>query len=249
MTEEIKIPSLGESITEATISALLVKEGDIVKRDQEILELETEKVNQVLFAPESGKISWSVQEGDAVSIGAVVGKVDTSVKGESAPPPQKEAPKKEEAKPAASPQQTGGIRQFAKDYAASLNEAPAKTQVEKTVEASTPSKAPSLPPPPAQESSSAGKDRREPMSKIRKTTAKRLVEAKQNMAQLTTFNEVNMSAVVNLRKKYKEKFEKEHGVKLGFMSFFVKACVAALQEFPAINAYIDIISVKFVVQK
>ncbi|MCH9611283.1 MAG: Dihydrolipoyllysine-residue succinyltransferase component of 2-oxoglutarate dehydrogenase complex [Chlamydiales bacterium] len=213
MKVEIKVPPMGESITEAAIGAFLVPAGSAVKESQEVIEIETEKVNQPLYAPASGEVSWTVKEGDTVTIGAVVGFVDTDKEGavveerEEAPPPAVE-PKKP----------SGEIRKGVDDFVAGLAEK--KEEPPKAVE-------------------KGERESRSEMSRIRKTIANRLVDSLHEAAMLTTFNEVDMTAVMALRAKYKESFLEQHGVKLGFMSFFVKAVVEALKAFPAFNSYLD----------
>lgn len=208
MKVEIKIPAMGESITEVSIGRLLKESGSHVKENEEIVEIETEKVNQALYAPTSGEISWSVSEGDTLSIGSVIGFVDSEKKAEEekpSPPPQKR-------------ESTEGIRKKPEEFIQDL-ETP---HVEKKEEVQ--------------------KDRRESrtaMSRIRKVIATRLVDALHSAAMLTTFNEVDMSAIIALRTKYKEPFLKKHEVKLGFMSFFVKAVVEALKRFPDLNSYVE----------
>lgn len=209
MKQEIKVPSMGESVTEAIVSSILKPSGSQVQAEDEVLELETEKVNQVLYAPAAGKITITAKIDDKVAIGDVVGYVDTEEVGEALPP--SEAPKEEA--PAGS-----GTRKMAKDF---LEEKPAKT----------PAVAPPLP------VSEEGDRRR--MSGLRKTIAERLVMAKNETAMLTTFNEVDMTKVIETRTHEKEHFIEKYGVKLGFMSFFVKAVVAALKEFPEVNSMID----------
>lgn len=249
MGVEIKIPSLGESISEATVGALLVPNGSQVKMDQEIIEIETEKVNQVLFAPESGELTLTVKEGDVVTIGQVIGSVDTSKVAEAPAETkeesiQAEAPKeapKQEAPPA-TPKQESTQKEPAEKEPETLFESVRK-QPEAFVEElkspitqttpSDPQTAVTKAPP------SHAREERKRMSKIRQTIARRLVEAKQTMAMLTTFNEVDMSNIMTLRKNYKDAFLKKHNVKLGFMSFFIKAVTKALEAFPSVNAYID----------
>ncbi len=245
MSIEIKIPALGESISEATISAIIVSSGSIVSRDQEIVEIETEKVNQVLFAPESGELKLTVKVGDTVTIGQVIGSVDAS-KATSAPTKENKpaaVEKKSETKEA--------LPKVEKKESAPIPSLKNGEEIRKTPQAfiqelKTPSSPknetspiPNLQSTPQPQTQSGEREERKKMSKIRQTIAKRLVVAKQTMALLTTFNEVDMTAILELRKKYKDEFAKEHGVKLGFMSFFVKAVTAALKEFPAVNAYID----------
>jgi 2-oxoglutarate dehydrogenase E2 component (dihydrolipoamide succinyltransferase) len=198
MNVDIKIPTLGESVSEATIARIIKPSGSVVKLDEEILELETDKVNQVLHAPAAGVLTLSVTAGSVVKIGDLVGSVNTE--GAALPPPQ--------ALAAETP-----VRRSAADF---LQSSP----VEK--------------PHPL----SSGVSRRK-MSALRKVIATRLVEVKNTTAMLTTFNEVDMSAIMAIRAQEKESFVKKHGVKLGFMSFFVKAVVAALKSTPAVNAAID----------
>lgn len=193
MKVEIKVPVMGESIVEATIGVILKPTGSTVKADEEILELETEKVNQVLYSPSAGRVELTVKQGDHVKVGQVIGTLETEA---AAPELPKEAPKQPE-----------------------------------------PPKAPEPPAPP--EPRISGREKRAKMSKLRKVISQRLVEVKNQTAMLTTFNEVDMSGIIQVREREQESFQKQHGVKLGFMSFFVKACVAALQEFPDINASID----------
>jgi len=239
MKVEIKVPSVGESINEATISAILKDSGSYVNMDDEILEMETDKVNQAVYAPESGVLTLTVKVDDVVKIGQVIGSIDTDAKppaGVEAPQPEKKEPEKKEEAPVSEPTKieappttaapSGGEARKSEDqYLAELQqkkEAPTPSPVEKK---------PSAP--------SGDRETRIRMTKLRKLVARRLLEAKNETAMLTTFNEVDMSAIIELRSAEKEKFEKRHGVRLGFMSFFVKACCEALKEFPAINGYID----------
>ncbi len=250
MKSEIKIPAVGESVTEATVSAVLAESGSSVKTDQEILEIETEKVNQVLYAPAAGLLELTVKPGDVVKIGQVIGSVDTDKKGEASAPkekpsgepekaegakvePSKEPPKEEEPKKETLPSETKergeeSVRKTTDAFVKEMQK-PVLKEPSPTVEK----------PPAAEKKTNEKREERVPMSKIRKTIARRLVESKQSMALLTTFNEVDMSAVSALRKKHKEAFLKEHNVRLGFMSFFLKASVSALQAFPQVNAYLD----------
>ncbi|MBS0626198.1 MAG: dihydrolipoyllysine-residue succinyltransferase [Verrucomicrobia bacterium] len=224
MLVEIKIPSMGESVVEATIGTILKPTGSAVKADEEILELETDKVNQVLYAPAAGKITLSVKTGDVVKVGQTIGSVDTSTAGTAAAapvkkaeaPPPPPAPKKEMAAPSSLP--------------------PARKKIDESLSTpSIPTVPKAAPPPPR----ILGGETRKKMTKLRRTIAQRLVEVKNQTAMLTTFNEVDMSAVMQVREREQENFVKKHGVKLGFMSFFVKACVAALMEYPDINARIE----------
>ena len=216
MKVEIKIPAMGESVAEATISNIIKPSGSYVKLDEDILELETDKVNQVLHAPQNGQLTLNVKKDDTVKIGQVIGFVDTDAKAPSgeappAPPPPRPEPRKIEGE---------GARVMMPEFAASLKEGP-KAQ-------------------PAEKPKVTGeKAARKKMSNLRKVIAARLVEAKNTTAMLTTFNEVDMSAVMMIRNREKDNFLKKYGAKLGFMSFFVKAVVAALKEIPQVNAMID----------
>lgn len=216
MKVDIKIPQMGESVLEATVSRILKPSGSSVKEDDEILELETDKVNQVLYAPKSGLLTLNVTQGQTVKVGAVIGSIDTAG---AAPEP---TPKKEA--PAAAPKpSTSGARQSLADFAAASQEKGAPPQEKK-------------PAPPAP---SGTAPLRTPMSKLRKIIAERLVAAKNTTAMLTTFNEIDMSAVMQIRQNEKDTFLKKYGVKLGFMSFFVKGVIAGLKEFPLLNSMID----------
>lgn len=232
MKKEIHVPQAGESITEVVIGSLLKPSGSAVQEDEEIIELETEKVNQVLYAPISGTLSWSVKEGDTVKIGQLLGTIDseavaTEEKEEAPPPKEKEEEKlplpKREKTPASPPQTEGkGKRTMQAEFVADLKEPPKPVQ-----------------PKPEKTVSTGERETRRRMSKLRRTIANRLVDSLHTAAMLTTFNEVDMSAIMALRTKYKEIFLKKHGVKLGFMSFFVKAVVEALKAYPDFNSYID----------
>lgn len=246
MKLEIKVPAMGESITEATIGRLIKPSGSPVAIDEEILELETDKVNQILYSPARGVITLTVAPEQVVKIGEVIGFVDTEAAGQakSAPaapkPAPEEAPKaKPKAAKAPAPEKkpAGAIRYGKEDFLKGLTGG----QEEIIVEA--PQKPVSVPAKEAPATQAPGRDgqkeSRRKMTKIRQVIAERLVAAQQNSAMLTTFNEVDMSAIVTLRGTYKELFEQKHGTRLGFMSFFVKAAVSALQAFPGLNSYID----------
>jgi 2-oxoglutarate dehydrogenase E2 component (dihydrolipoamide succinyltransferase) len=224
MKVEIKIPKMGESIVEATIGTIMKPTGSVVKEGDEVLEIETEKVNQVLSAPAAGKVTLSVKSGDTVKVDQVIGTIDPSAAGSapSVPEPKKEAPKIETPKV----------------HSESLP--PARKKVDEYVAEVT---KPAVPQMPAAQVPSqprvSGRETRKKMTKLRRVIGERLVKVKNETAMLTTFNEVDMSSVMKMREENQESFQKKHGVKLGFMSFFVKACVSALQEFPDVNARID----------
>jgi 2-oxoglutarate dehydrogenase E2 component (dihydrolipoamide succinyltransferase) len=235
MKIEIKIPSLGESISEAVIGNILKPSGSFVKLDEEILELETDKVNQVLYAPQNGQLTLTVKKEETVKIGQVIGFVETDAKGPVPPPSTPESAAKPVAPPPPTPpppqqaptNQLGtGTRVMIPDFVSSAKAEPKPSPT--TPKIASPS-APSIP----------GAATRKKMSSLRKVIATRLVEAKNTTAMLTTFNEVDMTAVMEIRAKEKDNFLKKHGAKLGFMSFFVKAVVAALKAIPEVNASID----------
>jgi 2-oxoglutarate dehydrogenase E2 component (dihydrolipoamide succinyltransferase) len=217
MKAEIKVPPMGESITEATVSQILKGDGSFVEMDEEVIELETDKVNQVLFSPKKGKLVLHVKQGDVVKIGQVVADVE-----EGEQQKKEEPPKKVEKEPVKLPEQ----KEVPKPEGFEIREGK-DVFLEKLLEKPKEKKEPQL------------RESKEKMSKIRKVIASRLLEVKQSTAMLTTFNEVDLSRVIELREKYRDLFEKEHGVKLGFMSFFVKAAVSALQDTPIVNAYIE----------
>ncbi len=219
MKVEIKIPSMGESVSEAIVSNIIKQSGSVVKIDEEILELETDKVNQVLYAPQGGTLTLTVKKEETVKIGQVIGFVDTE--GAAAAPPEVKAPApapEVKAPAPSSPASKENARVMMPEFAAS---------VQKTT------------PPPAPKPVDGSKVSRKKMSSLRKVIASRLVEAKNTTAMLTTFNEVDMSAIMEIRNREKDTFLKKHGVKLGFMSFFIKGVVAGLKAIPEINAYID----------
>lgn len=225
MKAEIKIPNMGESVSEATISNIIKQSGSMVKEDEEVLELETDKVNQVLHAPKSGKLELQVKVGDVVKIGQVIGSVDTTATTTTPPPaPEPSIPPKKEAPPTPPqpPASKGSARKMAPEFVAELKEPPKAKPA--------PVAAPKI--------DQAGTTRKR-MSGLRKTIAERLVAAKNQTAMLTTFNEVDMTRIMEIREKEKEKFQTRYGVKLGFMSFFIKAVVAALKAFPDVNGSID----------
>lgn len=221
MKLEIKVPSVGESVTEATVSKILKPTGAFVEKNEDIVEIETDKVNQVIVSPEKGVMTLNVQVDQKVAIGQVLGYVDTEAAPLQAPAL---VPKVEPEKPKPLPQPTlEGARKSQDAY----------LQEPKPQHLS----APSVEPRPAAAIASTGKRVR--MSGLRRTIAARLVEVKNTTAMLTTFNEVDMTEIMNIRSEEKEPFEKKHGVKLGFLSFFVRACSLALQAFPEVNAQID----------
>jgi 2-oxoglutarate dehydrogenase E2 component (dihydrolipoamide succinyltransferase) len=264
---EIRVPTLGESVTEATIGKWFKQPGDVVAADEPLVELETEKVTIEVPAPAAGVLSEIVaKDGETVAIGALLGQIDQgagaraaaskSAEPEKATPPSKAvstpAPQVPKAAAAAIPLApsvrrlgaesgivpesvpgTGpGGRVTKGDMLAAIERAAAAPTAIAQPAAAVLVRAPS----PADD---AAREERVRMTKLRQTIAKRLKDAQNTAAMLTTFNEVDMSAVMALRNHYRDLFEKKHGVKLGFMGFFVRACVQALREIPAVNAEID----------
>ncbi len=295
MTIEIRVPTLGESVSEATVGKWLKKPGDAVKADEPLVELETDKVTVEVPAPAAGLLSEiRVEQGSTVSIGAVLGAVaegasaksapsQPAPKAEAAPAPKKSTPR--EAAPEARPSSSLSMppspaaRKHLEEADLSVDDVPgsgrrgqvlkedvvaaitkAATATRQKVEAEPRREEPAPQPParptqvPAMQSqreitppdlrvpsamSDTGREERVRMTRLRQTIALRLKEAQNTAAMLTTFNDVDMSAVMAMRAQYKELFERRHGVKLGFMGFFVKACIQALREIPAVNAEID----------
>lgn len=223
MKLEIKVPAVGESVTEATVSKILKQTGASVEKNEEILEIETDKVNQVIVSPEKGVLSLQVTVDQKVAIGQVLGFVDTQGVSK-APSAQKEPQAPEKPKQALVVSSSEGVRKSPDTYL----EQP-KVQ-EKPVVA--PEKA-------ATPSTLSAHSKRVRMSGLRRTIAARLVEVKNTTAMLTTFNEVDMSEIMKIRSEEKDQFEKKYGVKLGFLSFFVRACSLALKAFPEVNAHIE----------
>ena len=248
MILEMKVPSPGESISEVEIAEWLVKDGDFVEKDQTIAEVDSDKATLDLPAEQSGIITLKAEEGDAVAVGQVVCLIDTSAK---APKIEKE---KDEEKPIKiiKPVEDSHEPKLENSFATGTSSpAAAKILSEKNISASNVSgsgrggritKDDALKALPKVDLKAIVKDRKiesKKLSMLRRKVAQRLVAVKNQTAMLTTFNEVNMTPIFELRKKYKEDFKEKHGVGLGFMSFFTKATVQALQEFPDVNSMID----------
>ncbi len=253
MTTDVKVPTLGESITEATLGQWLKKPGETVKVDEPIASLETDKVAIEVPAPVAGVIgALVVNEGDTVEVGALLATIEEG--GAAAAPAKAEAPKAEA--PAAAAQQAPAAPGKTSDaLAPSAKRAAGETGVDPStvtgtgrdgrvtrvdIEGAASSKSSAPAPAAAAPSNSGGrKEERVKMTRLRQTVAKRLKEAQNTAAMLTTFNDVDMTAVIEARAKYKDLFEKKHGVRLGFMGFFVKAAVQALRDIPAVNGSIE----------
>ncbi|MEX0331645.1 MAG: 2-oxoglutarate dehydrogenase complex dihydrolipoyllysine-residue succinyltransferase [Puniceicoccaceae bacterium] len=252
MSTDVKIPTLGESITSGILAAWHVKNGDYVETGQPLYDLETDKITSEGAAEVSGTIELKADEGDEVEIGSVVAVIDESAskpesdKVETPEPTSGEASVEDEKQRPPSGQHPPSVRRLAAESGIEPESVSGTgkggrvtkgdmLQAIEGKEAGKPgsgTEAPATPP-------AISRTTRKKMSPLRRTIAKRLVEAQQTTAMLTTFNEVDMSAVMNYRKTHQEAFVKRHGVKLGFMSFFVKAAVHALKQVPAINAQVD----------
>ncbi len=249
MIVEVKVPQLSESVSEATLLDWHKKEGEPVKRDENLIDIETDKVVLELPAPADGVLVKIVKQSkDSVASGDVIAQIDTEAK--AAAPAKKEEKAQEKAKPAAAP-----VMPAAQKIAAEKGLDTSKILgtgrdgrvtkgdvLEAAAKAPAAAPKPALqPPPPVDfEQVLAGRpEQRVPMSRLRQRVAERLLQAQSTAAILTTFNEVNMAPVMEMRRKYQERFEKEHGVRLGFMSFFVKASVHALKRYPVVNASVD----------
>jgi 2-oxoglutarate dehydrogenase E2 component (dihydrolipoamide succinyltransferase) len=250
MILEMKVPSPGESISEVEIAQWLVKDGDYVKKDQTIAEVDSDKATLDLPAEESGVITLKANEGDAVDVGAVICLIDTSAK---APISDNKIPTEKIVEQTIQKQSEPIETKVEESSFASGTSSPAAAKIldEKKISASTVSgsgrggritKDDALKALPKVDLNAIVKNRKiesKKLSMLRRKVAQRLVAVKNQTAMLTTFNEVNMTPIFELRKQYKEEFKEKHGVGLGFMSFFTKATVQALKEFPDVNSMID----------
>ncbi|MBA4117590.1 MAG: dihydrolipoyllysine-residue succinyltransferase [Candidatus Puniceispirillum sp.] len=267
MVNAVKVPPLGESVTEATVAKWLKKVGEMVKADETLLELETDKVTLEVNAPVTGVLtSVSAAEGATVGVGDLLGELDASATASApqaaaapapapvAPAPQAapvSAPAPIAASPTAptaaslDPKLSPAVRKIAEENALNLSAIAGSGKDGRLIkgdvlQAVASGAAPSVSPSVSVANVAQGPlEERVKMSRLRQRIAVRLKEAQNTAAMLTTFNEIDMGAVMATRKRYQEAFEKKHGVKLGFMSFFTKACVLALKEIPAINAEIQ----------
>ena len=266
MAVEIKVPALGESVTEATVAKWLVKVGDAVTIDQPLCELETDKVTVEVNASVAGSIAdLAVEEGATIQVGAVLCHIEAGAGGATAaaapkpaaaappPPPKPAAPA---PAPVAAPAPAGAnlaasgpaARKLAEETGVAASaiqptgkdgRATKEDVLAAIASVPAPSAAAAKPAIPAGPRSRADREERVRMTRLRRTIANRLKEAQNTAAMLTTFNEVDMTNVMALRERLKEDFEKKHGARLGFMSFFVKACIAGLKELPSVNAEIE----------
>ncbi len=252
MTTEIRVPTLGESVTEATIAQWFKKAGEAVAVDEPLVELETDKVTIEVPAPVAGVLSEILaKDGETVEVGALLGEIGEGTGTAPAPAP---AAKPEAAPVAATPDESSSVLSPAVNkLVAENNIDPAsvagsgkdgrltKGDILAAIEGTSaaPSAAPASQARAPVTADDGAREERVRMTRLRQTIAKRLKDAQNTAAMLTTFNEVDMTDIMAVRKEYKELFEKKHGVKLGFMSFFVKACIGALKDVPAVNAEID----------
>jgi 2-oxoglutarate dehydrogenase E2 component (dihydrolipoamide succinyltransferase) len=230
MPIELKIPAVGESITEVQISEWLKSEGDLVKQDETIAVIDSEKATLDLPSPQSGRLVKILhQAGETVAVGTVVAHLEAvGEAGKSKPEETTSTPEAKSADKSKAKVETAAVENSQDD--SEKNPAPESPKAEPKFVSETEIK------PPPIKSSSQREEEIVPMTMLRRTVARHLVEAKQTMAMLTTFNEVDMSAVQTLRKEDQEAFEKKYQVKLGLMSFFVKAAIDALKQFPQLNA-------------
>lgn len=268
MATEVKIPALGESISSGILATWHVKDGDYVEADQPIFELETDKITSEGTAEVAGTIQLKAEEGDEVEVGSVVAIIDESAAkpggdgSANEPEPEEDGKDSEEDKGDKKPSSRGdhrhpaSVRRLAEESGIDPDEVEGTGKggrvtkedmlkaAEKPEPGSDPGESPEKAQPPggpapAKPESREGRESRKKMSPLRKTISQRLVSAQQTTAMLTTFNEVDMSAVMNLRKTHQEAFVKKHDVKLGFMSFFTKAVIHGLKAYPGINARIE----------
>jgi len=269
MEIEIKIPSVGESITEVTLASWVKKDGDTVKQDEVIAEIESDKASFELNAEQAGTLHTLAKEGDTIKVGAKIATIDTAGVAKNPEPEKVAAPTEETAKSSPKPEPAKAETTTKSDsYAVGTPSlAAAKILDEKNIPVTEvngtgrdgritkndavqaqpaalvekPSPSPAQPKVVANSPvlTGARNEHREKMSTLRKTIAKRLVDAKNLTAMLTTFNEIDMTAVMDMRKKYKDAFKDKYGIGLGFMSIFTKAVCEAIKEFPAVNSRID----------
>ncbi len=274
MLTEVKVPSPGESITSVVVAGWLVKDGDVVSRDQEILEIDSDKATLTISAPEAGKIKIMVAEGETVEVGAVVASIDTSfADSASSPQSSRDIAEPAPAAPAIAATEektrtTEAPDEPQREFEGFLHLSPLARKImqeknisesdlveffrrykfvkediefylrekEKPQENLQAVTSPSF----SLKKEKISRDTsRQKMSPLRQKLSERLVAVKNETAMLTTFNEVNMSAIMELRKRFKDEFQKKHGISLGFMSFFTKACAIALEAFPQVNATIE----------
>jgi len=237
MKQDVKVPSVGESITSGVIVTWLKHAGDRVAEGENLFELETDKAVLEIPSPAAGMLEILVDEGTEVEIGQTVAMLDTEAGARAgAETPPENPPVQAESAPA--PETPGPETNQETPPTAVAEPQPAPVPAPAPAPAVAPPPTPAAPAAPAKPSGERHTERVR-MSAIRRKTAERLVMAKQTAAYLTTFNDIDMEKVMGIRRQYKADFEKEHGIKIGYMSFFVKACCQALKEFPGVNAMVD----------
>jgi 2-oxoglutarate dehydrogenase E2 component (dihydrolipoamide succinyltransferase) len=267
MAFEVRFPVVGESVQEGQVYKWRKKTGEFVKRDEVLVEVETDKATVEIVAEAEGTLTIQKNEGETIAVGEVLASIDTSAKAPAASAPSAPAAAAKPAAPAVPPPpaaktapgadtrpQSPAVARMAAEHQIDTSTIPGSGRGGRVTKddmvahlespkpaapAAAPAAAPKTPAPLPVAPSGARTERREKMSRLRQRIAERLVEAQHTAAMLTTFNEVDMSAIMDLRKRYKDPFKDTHGVGLGFMSFFVKAAVEALKKFPAINGYVD----------
>ncbi len=262
VVEEVHVPEIGESINEVTLVSWLVEDGEIVALDQEIAEFDSDKATLEFPSPFAGKIELIAEEGSDLEIGALVCKIDTGFAGASIASSTSETEAKPSSQAPASQEKPAQKQTSSTNYATgSASPAAAKKIAEENISSNQISGTgpngritkqdvikfmesggtvnPETVTTALQQTGGSREQHREKMSRMRRTISRRLVEVKNETAMLTTFNDVNMEHIMNIRSKYKASFEEQHGIRLGFMSFFTRACANALMKFPQVNAYID----------
>jgi 2-oxoglutarate dehydrogenase E2 component (dihydrolipoamide succinyltransferase) len=245
MSTDIKVPALGESVTEATIARWFKKEGEAVKADEPLVELETDKVTVEVPSPASGVLtSIGVASGATVNVGAILGQIAEGAAGKAAVPAKKVEALPVAAAASASASVSPAVRKIAEEKKIDLGGMTGSGKDGRVTKGDLIAMPATVSAPPMQlrapsPATDASREERVKMTRLRATIARRLKDAQNTAAMLTTFNEVDMTSVMALRNQFKDVFEKKHGVKLGFMGFFVKACIQALKEIPAVNAEID----------
>lgn len=241
MAKDLVVPTLGESVTEATVSKWLKQVGDSVKADEPVVELETDKVSVAVPSPEEGVLSEiKIQEGTTVNVGAVLGSIGTASvsKKESFKAPEPVKPKTIEVPTSKKEILSPAVKRIIEEKRIDISTISGSGRDGRILKGDL-LESMGLPSVASSARATKGDEERVKMTRLRATIAKRLKEAQNNAAMLTTFNEIDMSRIIEMRAEYKEGFQKKYGVKLGFMSFFVRSCVEALKAFPIINAEIQ----------
>ena len=243
MAKDLLVPTLGESVTEATVSKWLKEVGDSVKADEPVVELETDKVSVSVPSPETGILSEiKIQAGTTVNVGTVLGSIGAgsagAIKKETVKVSQPVKPKIVEAPISKKEILSPAVKRIVEEKRIDISTISGSGRDGRILKGDL-LESMGLPSSPSSASLTKGDEERVKMTRLRLTIAKRLKEAQDNAAMLTTFNEIDMSRIIEMRAEYKEGFQKRYGVKLGFMSFFVRSCVEALKAFPIINAEIQ----------